>query len=136
MRTEVRRAAVLVLLMGVFVTLGHEMVPGSMTLAPSLMNIGPCVQKTCRHTQTAKWYHKLTYILPCASTSARAVVTYGGGDSPPFFTSAGEWSALRPCRFIPGKEPPLPIGWDGEDGMDKYRSEPRVVAPVAPLCTD
>jgi hypothetical protein len=29
-----------------------------------------------------------------------------------FLTSAiagGEWSASRPCRFTPGKEPPVPI---------------------------
>jgi hypothetical protein len=35
------------------------------------------------------------------------------GIAPPFLTSAldgGEWSASLPGRFIPGKEPPLPIG--------------------------
>jgi hypothetical protein len=42
-----------------------------------------------------------------------------------FLTSAlvgGEWSATRPCRFTPGKEPPVPIfigGWvDPRAGLD------------------
>jgi hypothetical protein len=32
-----------------------------------------------------------------------------------FLTSAlagGEWSASRPCHFTPGKDPPVPIGWE------------------------
>jgi hypothetical protein len=41
--------------------------------------------------------------------------TYGGsgGRAPPFLTRAldeGEWSASRPSRFTPGKEPLVPIG--------------------------
>jgi hypothetical protein len=46
-----------------------------------------------------------------------------------FLTSAlvgGEWSASRPGRFTPGKEPSVPIvkevGWTPSAGVDAWRS--------------
>jgi hypothetical protein len=54
----------------------------------------------------------------------------GGGIAPPFLTSAlhrGAWSASRPSRFTPGKEPPVPIGqetvWAPEPVWKLWRRE-------------
>jgi hypothetical protein len=55
---------------------------------------------------------------------------YGGVEIHIFLASAlvgGEWSASRPCRFPPGKEPPVPIllevGWTPEPVWTIWRSE-------------
>jgi hypothetical protein len=58
--------------------------------------------------------------------------TYGGVDvqihvSLTSALAGGEWSASRPGRFTPGKEPPVPIGkeagWAPEPVWTLWRSE-------------